>query len=133
MDLKERLKDSINQLELPVKCLLGYLDGKRSPDLRLQMLPGSTVVEQDYAGNRTEEYVMEIIMRGTDEAVISQVLGMIANLLADHNFHLISSDESFEFIDLEVASFPHPIMADVSGEVTYVFDFKVTVETYWKG
>ena len=85
MDLKERVKDAINTLQLPVTCRLGYLDGKHDPDLRLQVLPGSNVIERDYAGNKTE-----------------------------------------------VASFPHPIMADTTGEVTYVFDFKITVDTFTK-
>ena len=33
MDLKERVKDSINSLDLPLKCLPGYLDGKHDPEL----------------------------------------------------------------------------------------------------
>ena len=47
MDLKERIKDQINSLELPVKLYLGYIDSKHSPELRLQALPNSRVIEED--------------------------------------------------------------------------------------
>lgn len=132
MDLKERVKDSINSLGLPLKCLLGYLDGKHDPELRLQMLPGSNVIERDYAGNRTEQYLMEVIMRGSDEGMINQVLWKIANALGDNDLRVTSKDGSFVFSTLEVASFPHPTMADTTGTITYVFDFKITVDTFEK-
>lgn len=133
MDLKERLKDAINTLDLPVRCGLGYLYGKKDPELRLQALPGSTVIDQDYAGNKTEQYVMEIIMRGHNELIINQTMANIADFLADNDFRVVSKDGSFVWSELDVASFPHPIMADTTGEVTYVFDFKVTVDTFVKG
>ncbi|PWT37578.1 minor capsid protein [Limosilactobacillus reuteri] len=130
MDLKERVKDSINSLDLPLKCLLGYLDGKHDPELRLQMLPGSNVIERDYAGNKTEQYFMEVITRGSDEELINQVLWQIANVLGDNDFRVVSKDGSFVFSKLDIASFPHPTMADTTGQVTYVLDFKVTVDTF---
>ena len=133
MDLKERVKDSINSLDLPLKCLLGYLDGKHDPELRLQMLPGSNVIERDYAGNKTEQYFVEVIMRGSDEELINQVLWQIANVLGDNDFRVTSKDGSFVFSTLEIASFPHPTMADTSGTITYAFDFKITVDTFEKG
>ena len=133
MDLKERILEKINALSLPndTKVMLGYLDGKHGdPEVRLQMLPGSNVIETDYAGNRTEQYLMEIAVRGSDEGLINQVLWQIANALGDNDFRVVSNDGSFLFSKLEIASFPHPTMADTSGIVTYVFDFKVTVDTY---
>lgn len=133
MDLKERLKDAINQLNLPVTCKLGYLSGKEDPELRLQMLPGSNVIDRDYAGNKTEQYVMEVIMRGPRELIVNQTLATIANTLSDNDFRVVSKDGSFVWTELEVASFPHPIMADTTGEVTYAFDFKATVDTFVKG
>lgn len=135
MDLKERILENINALSLPngTKVMLGYLDGKHGdPEVRLQMLPGSNVIETDYAGNRTEQYLMEIAVRGSDEGLINQVLWQIANALGDNDFRVVSNDGSFLFSKLEIASFPHPTMADTSGIVTYVFDFKVTVDTYGK-
>ncbi len=133
MDLKERIKDQINSLELPVKLYLGYIDGKHSPELRLQALPNSHVIEEDYGGNKTEQYFMEVIMRGSDEELINQVLWQIANVLGDNDFRVISKDGSFVFNKLDVASFPHPTMADTSGAITYAFDFKITVDTFEKG
>ena len=133
MDLKERILEKINALSLPndTKVMLGYLDGNHGdPEVRLQMLPGSNVIETDYAGNRTEQYLMEIAVRGSDEGLINQVLWQIANALGDNDFRVVSNDGSFLFSKLEIASFPHPTMADTSGIVTYVFDFKVTVDTY---
>lgn len=132
MDLKERMLETINSLGLPLKCLLGYLDSKHDPELRLQMLPGSNVIEVDYAGNKTEQYLMEVIMRGSDEGAINQVLWQIANALGDTDFRVISKNGSFVFSTLEIASFPHPTMADTAGTVTYVFDFKITVDTFGK-
>lgn len=135
MDLKERILEKINALSLPngIKVMLGYLDDKHGdPEVRLQMLPGSNVIETDYAGNRTEQYLMEIATRGSDEGLINQVLWQIANALGDNDFRVVSNDGSFLFSKLEIASFPHPTMADTSGIVTYVFDFKVTVDTYGK-
>lgn len=132
MDLKERMKDAINTLKLPVVCRLGYLDGKHNPDLRLQVLPGSNVIDRDYAGNKTEQYAMEVIMRGDQELMINQVLAEITDYLCDNDFRVVSHDGSFVYSELEVASFPHPIMADTTGEVTYAFDFKVTVDTFTK-
>lgn len=133
MDLKERLKDAINTLHPPVKYLLGYLYGNTDPELRLQALPGSTVIDQDYAGNKTEQYAMEVIMRGQNELVINQTMANIADFLANNDFRVVSKDGSFVWSELGVASFPHPIMADTTGEVTYVFDFRVTVDTFVKG
>ena len=130
MDLKERLKDAINTLNLPVKCRLGYLYGKEDPELRLQALPGSTVIDQDYAGNKTEQYAMEVIMRGQDELVINQAMAKIADFLAQNDFQVVSKNGSFVWSELGIASFPHPVIADTTGEVTYVFDFKVTVDTF---
>ena len=135
MDLKERVLEQIRDLSLPdnVKVLMGYLDGKQGdPEVRLQMLPGSNVIERDYAGNKTEQYFMEVIMRGSDEGLINQVLWQIANVLGDNDFRVISKDGSFVFSTLEIASFPHPTMADTTGTVTYVFDFKITVDTFEK-
>ena len=75
---------------------------------------------------------MEIATRGSDEGLINQVLWQIANALGDNDFRVVSNDGSFLFSKLEIASFPHPTMADTSGIVTYIFDFKVTVDTYGK-
>lgn len=133
MDLKERVLEKVNALPLPdnIKVLMGYLDAKHGdPEVRLQMLPGSNVIETDYAGNRTEQYLMEMVMRGSDEGQINQVLWQIANALGDNDFRVVSGDGSFIFSKLEIASFPHPTMADTTGAVTYVFDFKVTVDTF---
>ena len=123
MDLKERIKDQINSLELPVKLYLGYIDGKHSPELRLQALSNSRVIEEDYGGNKTEQFLMEIVMRGDDEGMINQVLG-------NNDYGVVSKDGSFIFNKLDIVSFPQPTMADTSGEVTYVLDFKVTVDTF---
>lgn len=133
MDLKERIKDQINSLELPVKLYLGYIDGKHSPELRLQALSNSRVIEEDYGGNKTEQFLMEIVMRGDDEGMINQVLWQIADVLGNNDYGVVSKDGSFVFNKLDVASFPHPTMADTSGTITYAFDFKVTVDTFEKG
>ena len=77
MDLKERVLEQIRDLSLPdnVKVLMGYLDGKQGdPEVRLQMLPGSNIIDVDYAGNKTEQYLMEVIAQGSDEGLITSVI-----------------------------------------------------------
>lgn len=62
MDLKDRLTDCINaNVNLPVKLYQSYMTNKTSPELRIYDLP-STVIDEDYAGNRTEEFIFEIAM-----------------------------------------------------------------------
>ena len=132
MDLKERLKDKINSYGLSTKCLLGYLDGKHDPELRLQMLPGSTVIDMDYDGNKTEQYLMECVMYGNDEGTINTTLWTLTDKLGDNSFVVDSTDNSFVFNELTIVSMPHPIMADTASAVTYAMDFKVTVDTFSK-
>lgn len=132
MDLKERLKDQLNALELPVKLLMGCLDDKHNPDLRLQQLPSSTVIDEDYGGNKTEQFIMEVIMRGDDEGEINQTLWKIADVLGGNDFTVTSKDGSFVFNKLDIDSFPYATMADTRGRVTYVLDFKITVDTFNK-
>lgn len=130
MDLKDRLTDCINaNVNLPVKLYQSYMTNKTSPELRIYDLPSITV-DEDYAGNRTEEFIFEIAMRSNDEELINQTLWDISKYISDYDFDLVSQNNSFSFNKLEVTTFPHIVSADTEGNVVYLFDFKITVDTY---
>ena len=130
MDLKDRLTDCINaNVNLPAKLYQSYMTNKISPELRIYDLP-STVIDEDYAGNRTEEFIFEIAMRSNDEELINQTLWDISKYISDYDFDLVSQNNSFSFNKLEVTTFPHIVSADTEGNVVYLFNFKITVDTY---
>lgn len=132
MDLESVLQKTINTIDLPVAIKRGYMNGKKIPELRLYMLPGSNVISCDYEGNKTEQFNFEIAMRSDDEALINQCLFSIAELLGDHEFSVVSQDGSFIFNTLQLTSFPHIISADTTGVAVYVLDFQVVVDTFNK-
>ena len=95
MDLKDRLTDCINaNVNLPVKLYQSYMTNKTSPELRIYDLP-STVIDEDYAGNRTEEFIFEIAMRSNDEELINQMLWNISKYISKYDFNLVSQNDSF--------------------------------------
>ncbi len=132
MDLESVLQKVINKLELPTAIKRGYMNGKKIPELRIYSLPGSNVISCDYEGNKTEQFNFEIAMRSDDEALINQCLFLIAELLGDHDFSVVSQDNSFIFTTLQLTSFPHIISADPAGVAVYVLDFQVVVDTFNK-
>lgn len=130
LDLKDVITDTINEnVELPVKLYQSYMTNKIDPELRIYNLP-STVIEEDFAGNRTEEFIFEIAMRSDDEELINKTLWAIVTYLSNHDFVLASKNNSFSFNKLEVTTFPHIVSADKDGNVVYLFDFKITIDTY---
>ncbi|MCR1902293.1 minor capsid protein [Ligilactobacillus apodemi] len=132
MDLESVLQKVINSIELPVAIKRGYMNGKKLPELRIYMLPGSNVIDCDYDGNKTEQFNFEIAMRADDEALINECLFSIAEMLGSTDFSVTSSDRSFLFNSLQLTSFPHVISIDVSGVAVYVLDFQVVVDTFNK-
>lgn len=130
MDLESALQKKLNELKLATSVKRGYMNGKKIPELRLYMLPGSNVIECDYDGNKTEQFNFEIAMRSDDESLINENLFLIAELLGSTDFSVTSSDGSFVFNKLQLTSFPHVISIDVSGVAVYVLDFQVIVDTF---
>ena len=126
MDLTERLVEKINSLDLPVTVYSAALTGKEDPEIGLLVLPNSQVISEDLVGNKVVEFIYEVVMRGTDEALINNTLWQIAN----QDFYLESADGSFVFDQAQVASFPTLTGADLNNALNYILDFTVQVETF---
>ena len=128
MDLADQIQDKINAIGLGVTVDQGYLTGKQDTELVMYSLPGGTVVEEDFAGNKTERYMYEITMRSQDQGLINQTLFKIAELINDPSFTLTSNDNSFYFTDVEMMGFPHVVSIDVEGFAVYSLDFAITID-----
>lgn len=128
MDLADQIQDKINALDLGVTVNQGYLTGKQATEIVLYSLPGGTVVEEDFAGNKTERYMFEVTMRSQDQGLINQTLFKIAELINDPSFTLTSNNNSFHFTDVEMIGFPHVVSIDVEGFAVYSLDFAITID-----
>lgn len=129
MDLLERLKDSINTIpSLPLHCKLGYLSA--SDSLVLYPLPGSRVLDEDYAGNQTWQMNYELGIKTTDQEQANAVLWLASqhlDLLTDED--LISDNGSFEFLSLDINGQPSISQQDTQGYTIYQLSFSVIVNT----
>ena len=128
MDLADQIQDKINALDLGITVDQGYLTGKQATEIVLYSLPGGAVVEEDFAGNKTERYMFEVTMRSQDQGLINQTLFKIAELINDPSFTLTSNDSSFHFTDVEMLGFPHVVSIDVEGFAVYSLDFAITID-----
>lgn len=130
MDLLERLSACINQLpNLPMKCTLGYLTVADS--LSLYPLPGSRVLDEDYAGNQQWQMNYEVGTRTKNQQQANTTLWLVSQALdvltADD---LVSSNDSFEFESLTINGQPSISEQDTQGYSTYQLSFSVTVNTF---
>ncbi|WP_374851746.1 minor capsid protein [Lactiplantibacillus plantarum] len=130
MDLLERLSASINQLpNLPMKCTLGYLTVADS--LSFYPLPGSRVLDEDYAGNQQWQMNYEVGTRTKNQQQANTTLWLVSQALdvltADD---LVSSNDSFEFESLTINGQPSISEQDTQGYSTYQLSFSVTVNTF---
>lgn len=130
MDLTDRLVDRINLLDLPATVYAAAVTGKEDPEIGLLVLPNSQVISQDLVGNEVVDFLYEVVMRGTDEGQINDVLWKIANLVGSNDFHIESADGSFAFDRAEVSSFPTMTGVDLKGALNYILDFTIQVETF---
>ena len=128
MDLADQIQDKINALDLGITVDQGYLTGKQATEVVLYSLPGGTVVEEDFAGNKTERYMFEVTMRSQDQELINRTLFKIAELINDPSFTLTSSNNSFHFTDVEMIGFPHVVSIDIEGFAVYSLDFAITID-----
>lgn len=130
MDLLERLAATINQVpNLPMKCTLGYLAAADS--LSLYPLPGSRVLDEDYAGNQQWQMNYEVGMRTKNQQQANTTLWLVSQALdvltADD---LVSSNGSFEFESLTINGQPSISEQDTQGYSTYQLSFSVIVNTF---
>ncbi|AVK60252.1 minor capsid protein [Lactobacillus sp. CBA3605] len=130
MDLLERLASVINQTpNLPMKCKLGYLTVADS--LSLYPLPGSRVLDEDYAGNQQWQMNYEVGFRTQDQSKANSTLWLVSqtlDVLTDEE--LISSNSSFEFESLTINGQPSISEQDTQGYTTYQLSFSVIVNTF---
>ncbi|EPD25392.1 minor capsid protein [Lactiplantibacillus plantarum] len=130
MDLLERLAATINQVpNLPMKCTLGYLTAADS--LSLYPLPGSRVLDEDYAGNQQWQMNYEVGMRTKNQQQANTTLWLISQALdvltADD---LVSSNGSFEFESLTISGQPSISEQDAQGYSIYQLSFSIIVNTF---
>lgn len=130
MDLLERLAASINQVpNLLMKCTLGYLTAANS--LSLYPLPGSRVLDEDYAGNQQWQMNYEIGMRTKKQQQANTTLWLVSQALdmltADD---LVSNNGSFEFESLTINGQPSISEQDTQGYSIYQLSFSIIVNTF---
>lgn len=130
MDLLERLAASINKVpNLPMKCTLGYLTATDS--LSLYPLPGSRVLDEDYAGNQQWQMNYEVGMRTENQQQANKTLWLVSQsldmLTADD---LVSNNGSFEFESLTISGQPSISEQDNQGYSIYQLSFSVIVNTF---
>jgi len=130
MDLLERLAASINQVpNLPMKCTLGYLTAADS--LSLYPLPGSRVLDEDYAGNQQWQMNYEVGMRTKNQQQANTTLWLVSQaldmLMADD---LVSSNGSFEFESLTINGQPSISDQDTQGYSHYHLGFSGIVNPF---
>lgn len=130
MDLLERLAASINQVpRLPMKCTLGYLTVADS--LSLYPLPGSRVLDEDYAGNQQWQMNYEVGTRTKNQQQANTTLWLVSQALDVLTVDdLVSSNDSFEFESLTINGQPSISEQDTQGYSTYQLSFSVTVNTF---
>lgn len=127
MDLINRLCDALNTIEgLPMRVKIGYMQ----PDdtIGLYPLPGSSVIDQDWANNQTKQMNFEVAIRTKDSELASDSLWKISNFLEQKN-SIESSDDSFQFEKIEQTGLPSVSEQDIQGYTVYMLDFFVNVVT----
>lgn len=128
MDFTDRIKDSINSIEvLPLKIRKGYLSAKES--LVVYPLPGSQVVAEYYDGIKDQQLNYEIAMKSEDGDKIEQALWLISDHLEQLE-DIQSNNKSFEFDKLTITSKPFINDADEQGWFVFLLDFQVKLTTF---
>ena len=130
MDLLERLADTINELSLPTRCMLGYLGA--SDSLVVYPLPGGTVDAVYMDGRKDEVLNYEIAMKSQDQENISQALWLITRHLQEVK-DIQSETNSFEFDGLQITNMPFINQADDQGYYTFLLGVQIKVTTLSKG
>lgn len=127
MDLINRLCDALNTIkDLPTRVKIGYMQPDDS--IGLYPLPGSSVINQDWANNQTKRMNYEIAIRTKDAELANDALWKISNFLEQKNI-VESSDDSFQFEGIEQTGLPSISEQDTQGYTVYMLDFFVNVVT----
>lgn len=124
MDFVERLKDSINTINLPLKMRTGYLSDKET--LAVYPSPGSRVVQQYMDGTKDVNLNYQIAMKSKDGELINNTLWIIQNYL-EALMSVTSNDNSFEYNGLVIANKPFISEADEQGWFVFLLDVTANV------
>lgn len=127
MDFVERLKDSINTINLPLKMRTGYLSDKET--LVVYPSPGSRVVQQYMDGTKDVNLNYQIAMKSKDGELINNTLWIIQNYL-EALMSVNSNDNSFEYNGLVIANKPFISEADEQGWFVFLLDVTANVTIY---
>lgn len=127
MDLIDRLKDSLSSIPgLPAKVTLGYVGSV--DNIYLYPLPGSSVVDSDWAGNETKRMNYEIAIRTQDPNKGNGTLWRISDWL-EQKPKFTSKNNSFKLNKIELNGEPYITEQDNQGCTTFMLDFYVEVIT----
>lgn len=127
MDLIDRLCEALNTVpDLPTRVRIGYMQADDS--IGLYPLPGSSVIDQDWAGNQTKRINYEIAIRTKDQELANDSLWKISNFLEQLN-DIESKNDSFQFDEIEQTGLPSVSEQDTQGYSVYMLDFFVDVVT----
>ena len=124
MDFVERLKDSINTINLTLKMRTGYLSDKET--LVVYPSPGSRVVQQYMDGTKDVNLNYQIAMKSKDGELINNTLWIIQNYL-EALMSVTSNDNSFEYNGLVIANKPFISEADEQGWFVFLLDVTANV------
>lgn len=127
MDFVERLKDSINTINLPLKMRTGYLSDKET--LVVYPSPGSRVVQQYMDETKDVNLNYQIAMKSKDGELINNTLWIIQNYL-ESLMSVTSNDNSFEYNGLVIANKPFISEADEQGWFVFLLDVTANVTIY---
>lgn len=127
MDLIDRIKDSVNTLNLPVKLTKGVLiAGKES--LVIYPLAGSRVTQSYMDSAKDANINLEIAMSSKDGSLLENTLWQIQDYL-DMLDDVPSEDGSYQFNHIEVTSKPYIAKLDETGWLVFMLTFQVNVTT----
>lgn len=127
MDLIDRIKDSVNTLNLPVKLTKGVLmAGKES--LVIYPLAGSKVSQSYMDGAKDANINLEIAMSSKDGSLLENTLWQVQDYL-DMLDDVPSADGSYQFNHIEVTSKPYIAKLDETGWLVFMLTFQVNVTT----
>lgn len=127
MDLIDRIKDSVNTLDLPVKLTKRVLMADKE-SLVIYPLAGSRVTQSYMDGARDADINLEIAMSSKDGNLLESTLWQIQDYL-DMLDDVPSDDGSYQFNHIEVTSKPYIAKLDETGWLVFMLTFQVNVTT----
>lgn len=127
MDLIDRIKDSVNTLDLPVKLTKRVLMADKE-SLVIYPLAGSRVTQSYMDGARDADINLEIAMSSKDGNLLESTLWQIQDYL-DMLDDVPSDDGSYQFNHIEVTSKPYIAKLDETGWLVFQLTIQVNVTT----